>query len=763
MGAPFRRSPGPRRRPSPRRLLVRRLVGGALICGLLGLVGAVVSLNEISLFPPKLQPRELTVAAASTRVMIDLDVSRATDRRAVEGDFDSLARRAVMLANLLTSDAVVPDIARHAGLPADQIAAVTKVTASAPLALTEPDSERRAADIAQIHAPYRLNVQPDRVLPAFTIYTQAPTPAGAAALANAAVPGLRDYLRQLAETRGVDPSVQVNLEQLGTAQGVVVNGGAKLMIGGLTFLVVFWLSAVMLLLLGRARRGWNVAVMRWQGLEPERAVPVALPDMPDTGGSPPRLRPDWGPPRVAGAGVLALAPGAVALPQPQAWTTSPAALRARYLAARAGDWPRTTRVVPWLIAVFLAVVWLVPFNLIQLSISLPIDLKFDRLFLPFVVLAWALCMAAGGTDAPRFRVTPIHVTIAGFITAACVSLALNAPQLNHLLELDTGVKKLVLIVSYAMLFVVIASSVRRTEVHAFLTYTVALATLCALGTVVEYRFEFNVFYEGADALLPGIFQVGTAEAAAIDGIGRRLVRGPGEVPLEVVAMLSMALPIALSRLLTDHRWRDRIVYGFAAAMIMAAAVATNRKSAFVVPISVCLTLAYFRRRELLKLAPLGIVAIIAIHVMSPGAFGSILGQLGGDRLQVATVSDRASDYDAVRPDLWTHFATGRGYGTYEHTSYRIIDMQLLLNLVEIGVFGLIAYVLISVSIVGLARAPIHARDPIEAPVALAAAAAAVGFLTASTLFDIMSFPHCPYIVLSLAGFLVAVLRPQRSP
>ena len=56
-------------------------------------------------------------------------------------------------------------------------------------------------------------------------------------------------------------------------------------------------------------------------------------------------------------------------------------------ATRLGDWPRTTRVLPWMLAAMMAVVWLVPFNTIQLTASLPIDLKFDRLVLPVIFVA----------------------------------------------------------------------------------------------------------------------------------------------------------------------------------------------------------------------------------------------------------------------------------------------------------------------------------------------------------------------------------------
>ena len=85
-------------------------------------------------------------------------------------------------------------------------------------------------------------------------------------------------------------------------------------------------------------------------------------------------------------------------------------------------------------------------------------------------------------------------------------------------------------------------------------------------------------------------------------------------------------------------------------------------------------------------------------------------------------------------------------------------MEILQQLVEVGVVGLAAYMLMIVSS-WLTRARRSGRDsPDDAPVALAVAAAAVAFLVLSTLFDIMSFPHVPYIFLWLAGLLAMVVR-----
>jgi putative inorganic carbon (hco3(-)) transporter len=403
--------------------------------------------------------------------------------------------------------------------------------------------------------------------------------------------------------------------------------------------------------------------------------------------------------------------------------------------------------------------WLIPFNVIQLTASLPFDLKLDRLVLPFLFAVWIMSLATGGPAAPRLRMTLIHVGIAGFVATICLGLVLDAHYLNQTLEFEMPVKKITLLISYALFFLIVASSVRRTEVPAFMKYTLVLAVLCALGTIWEYRFHYNVFYDFSHRLLPGIFQVGTVDSNERDEIGRLMTRGPAEHPLETVGMLSMAFPIALVGIVHNKERRARILYGLAACILLAAAISTYRKSALLAPVSVALTIAYFRRQELLRLAPLGVVSMVVIHALSPGALGSILFQLNPGRLGVSTVSDRTADYDAIRPDVWTHLAFGRGYGSYDHVTYRVLDSEILSRLVDSGILGLLSLILMLLFIVAAARGLIRSRDPVWAPPALAVASAAIAFLVLAFLFDVSSFPHTPYILMSLAG-LLAVMRSQ---
>jgi hypothetical protein len=706
----------------------RRLIAGLAACAALGAVAAVLNVAHVG-----------QISGASVHLMVDAPQSKIVNRLAQTGDFDSLTTRTHLYGALMAGEPAREYISRRAGIAPDRIAAVARVTANVPATLTEPDSEQRANDILLSHKDYRLDIQAKADNPVLDVYAQAPTPREAERLAQAAIGGLRDYLASLPEAEGEGLASRVRFDQLGPARGAVLNSGAKIQVAGLTFLVVFALCGALLVALARWLRRGEDAVAAPRGLVSAR-------------------RPQWSGATLMSAAAAAPA-GALARPL---WAWPAPAQRIRALATYGGDWPRTTRVLPWGIAVFMAVLWLVPFNSIALAASGPIDLKFDRLVLPVVAGAWLFKLVLGGPGAPRLRFTWIHAGIGLFIAVACLSVVLDADWLNQTLEFELGVKKLTLLLAFGSMFVITASSVRRTEVPAFMKYMLALAAICALGTIWEYRFKYNVFYDFSDKLLPGFFTVGTAESAAVDEIGRRLVRGPAEIGLEAVAMLSMALPIALVGLMQASRWRNRILYALAACLLMAAAISTYRKSALLAPLAIGATLAYYRRQELLKLAPLGVILLVVVQALSPGAFGSIAQQLNGNRLGVATVSDRASDYDAVRPDLWTNLAFGRGYGTYDHTSYRILDSEVLSRLVEVGVLGLAAYLVMIVSVVVAARAAIRSRDSATSPIALAVAAAAVGFLVLSFLFDVMAFPHVPYLLLTLAGLLAVVLRPAED-
>ena len=677
----------------------------------------------------------LQIATATTHVMVDAPASEPSlaFQRALPQDVQTAVKHSELVGRVAVSPPVLDRVASLCGVPRSEVSGLARTTADVPLAFIEPDSERRASEIISSRSPYRLEVQGRPLMPlvgsptpVFDVYTQAPTTAGAECLATGVVTSSNSYLRDLSQGQGKALGL-VRLRPIGDVHGVVANGRAGLAIAVLTFLVVFGLAATVLCAL---------IVWRDRRLAADRAVAPYDRAEPDQNGH----RTDPGP-----------------LDR----------LRSRLGSDYGADdrWPRTRRVLPWTLAVFIALIWLVPFNSLELNASVGIDMTLDRIVLPVVALFWGLALLAHGTIVPRLRLTWIHVALAFFLAVALLSVVLDARYLNQTLELDLSLKKLPLLVSYIAVFVLTASAVRRREVPAFLSLTLGLAVICAIGMIYEYRSNDNPFWNLSDGLLPGFSLSGQLDPeATVDSIGRRIVRGPGETPLEAVAMLSLALPIALVRLVDAGRWRQRLMYALAACLLAAAVFATYRKSAMIAPAAIVLTLLFFRRKSLYKLAPLAMILLVTVMILAPGALSSVTDQFTrSDATTLPTVSDRSSDYDAIRPDVWSNLALGRGWGTYNHESYRILDSEILHRTIETGVIGLIAFLLIPVAVLATVRRSIRSPDRSTAQIAVIGAAAAVGFFVLALLFDVMSFPHVPYVFLYMAGLVTVVVGRESEP
>jgi len=671
------------------------------------IVAVLLVSTAVALVCAKVNTRgNLVVAGAATHVIIDDPGPSIVDRRALADDVVTLQERAELYGRLLVSDPVLADVARRAGIAPGQLSGVAR-SPGVPYTFTQPDSEVRAAQILDSRAPYQLEMQASISEPILSIYSQAPSVGEAQRLANAAVLGLGDYLRSLARQEAFPDASLPTLRQLGPARGGVIAGHASAVIGALTFITAFALTCALVLgiVYVRTRRRRLVAGSR------------------------------------AGAPTIAEPEGL-------------------------DDWPHTTRVLPWMIAGFIAMLWLTPFDKIQLAISTPIDMKLDRLVLPFIFVVWVMAFAAGGRLSPRLRITPIHVALAAFLACAFLSVVLDARSLNRTLELDLALKKLPLLISYMSLFVIVASAVRRTEVRAFMTYSLVLAVICGIGVIWEYRFKQNLFSVWTERLLPPGFRYDSSAStvASVDSLGRRGIVGPADVGLEAVSMLAMALPMAVVGLLGTKRRKERILHAVAVCVLVAATFATVRKSAMLAPISVFLTLAYFRRRELLSLAPLGLLVALSVSMLAPGAVHSTIQQfVAPESASAATTRDRVADYDAIRPDVWTHLLFGRGFGSYDHFTYRVLDSEVLGRLVETGVIGLAAFLLIGVAVVFAARSTIAGRVAPYAGLALIGAAAAVCFVVVSSLFDVLGYPHVTYIFLYIAGLVAVVVQPPAPP
>src|ERR1700735_939530 len=74
--------------------------------------------------------------------------------------------------------------------------------------------------------------------------------------------------------------------------------------------------------------------------------------------------------------------------------------------AWADDWPHTTRLMPWLIAVFMATVFLVPIDGTTFNVKLPVDSRPDR----FLLIAMAAILALQALVTPKTRRPVVRMT-----------------------------------------------------------------------------------------------------------------------------------------------------------------------------------------------------------------------------------------------------------------------------------------------------------------------------------------------------------------
>jgi hypothetical protein len=220
----------------------------------IAVAAAIVSVYQVSLFPPTLTSRTNEFATASTQILVDTPNSSFAN---LEEEVDPLNYRAGVFARFLASPEAIALIAREAGLPDDAIEAQGPYEQGQPLFAIEPTAEKRSSQIIGERALYRLRFENNPNMPLISVYAQAPTDEEAHSLADAAPVALQHYVRGIQETQNTPKKRRVTLRQLGDASGGTVNAGANVQIAMLVFFVVLVLWSLLLIPARTIARGWR--------------------------------------------------------------------------------------------------------------------------------------------------------------------------------------------------------------------------------------------------------------------------------------------------------------------------------------------------------------------------------------------------------------------------------------------------------------------------------------------------------------------------
>jgi hypothetical protein len=421
--------------------------------------------------------------------------------------------------------------------------------------------------------------------------------------------------------------------------------------------------------------------------------------------------------------------------------------------------PHTRRPLPWVLAAFLAMLFFVPVDSTVLKISLPVGSQIDRFAIVGMVFAW-ICFGGDQRAFLRTRRSKLYAGAAFvFFAVAVASLLLGSPRILNVGEFSLAEKRFGLLGSFLVLSWFTLTALRFEDLRGFSTYLIGLATFMALGMIVERHTGYNVFYNWSAKIFKPIATVAPSPTnihPEFGSDGRVTVVGPTIHGLAATTMLVLVMPFALVRVFDSTSRKSWWLNGIAFTLMLAAAAATDRKTALLVPIALVLYLACYRPRQVLRLVPVGLVVLVGlVHFASPGALGTIFTPTAG--FQSSSTEHRVGDFTDVAPDVFAHPLLGRGFGTIDSdlaNQFRINDDEYIDEIWEVGVIGLLAYLFMILAPVILARPAIRSKDPTVSSLALAASAGCIAYLVVSALFDAFSFPQAPYMFFFVAALTV---------
>jgi hypothetical protein len=667
-------------------------------------LAAVLAGYRISLSPPALHPRGARIGAAHAQILVDTSSSLIADiERLTQYQSDLGAQLAVNYALYLQGYGPTAALGRSLGLGQRSVAASGPFTlllgrSNVAQKLPQPPDPRL------VDHSYRLLLDVDGARPLLDIYGQAPTQAEAVKLVDEARQLLERHVATQKTSYPLPSTSAAVLRPLGATVGGTIGASAHWQL--MLFAFVLALLLGWSLLWARRQRRARSYMTGIAGAKLDRL------DEPLPGGD---------------------------------------------------EWPYTTRLLPWALAGFMAMLFLVPIDAITLPIHLPVNGTLDRPVVIALTMLWLSSLAVvSGAARPRLKLGRVHFAALLFLGLCLTSVFLNGQALGSMDELTLVVKKLALLLSYVVFFFIVASVLRPREVPRFAALMVSLGVIVAVGTIVEYRTHYNVFYELWGKVLP---VTAPNLLDQIDSIGRLTVYGPTLQPLELAAMLAMVLPFAILGAIDAATRRRRLLYTIAVGLLIAGGVATARKTSLVVPAAVILILLAYRPRQVGRLMlKLGLLLGLLVHFIAPAAIGGVISQLEPGHFNSAlTTTDRTARYDAVTPDVLNHPLLGRGYESYDPQKYRILDNQYLDLLITVGLIGLVSYLAIFGAMMLAAHATIRGPDPRRSSLALGAFATVAAIAIASALFDVLSFPHVPYLLFFVGAMIIALREPSPAP
>ncbi len=420
----------------------------------------------------------------------------------------------------------------------------------------------------------------------------------------------------------------------------------------------------------------------------------------------------------------------------------------------------------------LLVILFVPIRRYRLPGNLPFQLEPYRVLVALIVLGWIASLLVDSRV--RLRRSRFEVPLSLLLSATVASIFVNPARVSEFQT--TALKSFTFFMSFFIVFYLIVSVVRSRRVLDQLVKTlVGGGAVVALLAVIEARAGFTPFTR-----LHQVFPFLAPDPSFGGELGRgAAVRayGPAEHPIALGAALVMLVPLAIYVVRTSStRW------WFATGALVVGVLATVSRTGVVMLLIAGLAFLVLRPRETRRLWPALVPLLVATHFAVPGTLGSLkqafLPEAGLVEEQrgsegSCTSAGRVADLGPTFAEIANKPFLGHGFGTRIVTgpdsNACILDNQWLGNLLDVGAFGTLAWVMLFLAVFrrlgSAARKDESPRGWLLVAIVSGVAAYSVGMFT----FDALGFTQVTFLLFVLLGIGAAAVnmpeewRPRSGP
>jgi O-antigen ligase len=373
-----------------------------------------------------------------------------------------------------------------------------------------------------------------------------------------------------------------------------------------------------------------------------------------------------------------------------------------------------------------------------------------------LLCAWYLMAWLHPAFAPEKGRQPVRLAALGF---ACSILATYV-SVNRIgmstLEENGADRGIIFMAGWVGVLLFTADGIETLDrFRALLRRIVMAASFMSAIAITQFFAGINI---ANYVVIPGLVNQLADHTILLDRGGLNRPSATALDPIELAAVLAMCLPLAIHQ--ARHAAPEvRLRRWLQVALIGATLPLTVSRTVVLAFAVICLVLLPTWPKRDRRFAYVAIaVAVVAVWVTKPSlaqTFRSLFLGISSD----SSTASRTSAFSSAGQFIAQHPWLGHGFGTFFPQTFFFTDDQYLLTLIETGVIGLLALVVLFVTALSTARrARRLAVDPeirdLAQCLAASVAAGAVAFAT----LDAFSFPVVSGLTFLLIGCVGAVWR-----